>query len=525
MKSLKTGILSLLVAAPLALAGCGNDGADGGGGGASEDASTGAKTGAFTYVISSDPTSLNPINTGDRWGLTFANIVYQPLARIDGATGEQELDLAESIEASEDGLAVTVKLKPDLKFSDGEALTAADVVFTYNIKAVKDNGNADLLWVRDKPITATAVDDLTVRFDLPYYSAAALSNIATETFILPEHIYGAETDFSGSELAEYIGSGPYTLTEYKRGEYLEFAANPLYSGGQPSIEKLVLRIVSNADTVKAALQTGEVDASYVVPAQLADLEGSPVGIYPYPEGRVAYLGVVTPKVDLKLRQALFFSLDRTQIAKAAWLEEKNYQYAYSILPPSNPYATTDLEKYDIDVDKAKALVAESGVADPTLKLGYDGSDPQQQAEAAVIQSEAQAAGITVELVSLDGGTVFDEIEKGVDSAVDLFLGGYIMGIDPDAYSLLFRTDASANYFSYSNPAVDKLFDDGVAAADQSARKAVYAELQAKIADDAVFFAIADNLKIIAINDRIGGIDQAKLVSIYTFEKFGSLTEK
>jgi peptide/nickel transport system substrate-binding protein len=482
-------------------------------------------TGTFTYAISSDPTSLNPINTGDRWGLTFANIVFEPLARIDATTGATELVLAESVTPADDGLSITVTLKDGLVWSDGETITADDVVFTYTAKAVKENGNADLLWIQDQPITATAVDAKTVRFDLPAYSAAAVSNVATETFIIPEHVYGDITDFSGSELETYLGSGPYVLDEYKRGEYLSFTANPLYAGGTPNIENLVLRIVADPDTVKAALQTGEIDGSHIVPSQVADLAGSPVSSIPYPEGRVAYLGVVVPRVeDAALRQALFFALDREEISKAAWLDPANYELAYTILPPGNPYATTDVEKYEQDADKATALLAEAGLASPTLRLGYAGSDLQQQAEAAVIQAQAAQVGIAVELVSLDGGAVYEEIEKGKDSSIDLWLGGYIMGIDPDAYSLLFRSGASANYFTYSNPAVDQLFDDGVAAPSDAGRQAVYTKLQQTVADDAVFYAIADNLKILAISDRIGGIDQAKLASIYTFENWGELTQ-
>ncbi|MDR1808071.1 MAG: ABC transporter substrate-binding protein [Propionibacteriaceae bacterium] len=487
-------------------------------------AETGGAT--FTYAISGDPSSLNPINTGDRWGLTVTNLVYSPLARVE-TDGTMVNELAESITPSDDGLSVVVKLKPGILWSDGEPLTADDVVFTYTNKAVKANGNADLLWIGDAPITATAVDDLTVRFDLPSPSAAALSNIAVETYIIPQHIYGSVTDFSGAELDPLaVGTGPYKLVEYQRGEYLKFEANENYYGDPPGIPNIVLRIVSNADTAKAALQTGEVDAYFVTPNQIADLAAAPVDVYPYAEGRVAYLGVVEPKVpDVRVRQALFFSLNRTDIDLAAFLDPQYFQEAYSILPPSNPYATTDLEKYDQDVDKAKALLAEAGAEGVKLVLGYAGNDTLQQAEAALIQSQAAAAGITIELSGVDGTALYDEIEKGADSQFDLFLGGYIMGLDPDAYSLLFKTGASANYFSYSNPATDTLFEQGAIELDNAQRKAIYADLQAQIADDAVFYALADNLKILGINQRIGGVDQARLIPIYTFENFAKLTIK
>ena len=526
MKTIKTKIAAVLTLG-LLLTGCSTGG---------DDATTtppettaaqttaSTKTGTFTYAISGDPTSTNAINTGDRWGLTFANILYEQLARVDATTGKVEPVLADSIETSDDGLTITVKLKSGIKWSDGEPLTARDVAFTYNTKAVKDNGSADALWIDDKQIDITALDDLTVQFKLPSYSAAAISGIVTETFIIPEHVYPAGTDFSGNELPSYIGSNGYKLDEYKRGEYIKFVVNENYHGTKPAIDNLVLRIVSNADTVKAALQTGEVDASYVVPAQIPDLASSPVTAYPYPEGRVAYVGVVVPKVPNKeLRQALFYALDRAQIAKAAWLDPANYELAYTILPPTNTWATTDVEQYTQNLDKAKELVAQSGIANPTLTLGYSGGDLQAQAEVAVIQAQAAAVGITIQLTPNDN--YYDEIEKGANSSIDLFIGGYIMGIDPDAYGALFRSDGSWNYFSYGNPDVDAAFVAGAAAHTDADRHVAYDKVQSLIADDAVFYAIADNLKIIAINDRIGGIEQAKLVSIYTFEDFGKLTEK
>jgi peptide/nickel transport system substrate-binding protein len=511
--------LAAVIAAALALTACAP-------GTATTDSSGGAATGEFTYAIAGDPASLNPINVGDRWGLTVTNLVYSPLARVEG-DGTVVNELAESIEPAADGLSVTVTLKDGLLWSDGEPLTAADVVFTYTQKAVRENGNADLLYVGDQPITAAATDDKTVVFTLPSVSAAALSNIATETYIIPEHVYGDVTDFSVAELDPIaVGSGPYTLTEYQRGQYLTFEANENYYGEAPKIPTVTLRIVANADTVKTSLQTGETDASFITPDQIAEIEGAGVQVYPYAEGRVAYLGLNAAKLtDPKVRQAIFFALNRDDINTAAFLSDEYYENAYSILPPSNPFATDDLETYEQDAAKSADLLAEAGATGLSITLAYAGNDPAQTTQATLMQQQLEAAGITVELAGIDAAAVTTEVEKGADSPYDAFLGGYIMGQDPDAYSLLFRTGASANYFSYSNPATDALFDAGVVELDPDARTAVYADLQAQIAEDAVFYPLADNLKILAVNPRIGGVEDATPVPIYTLENFGLLTEK
>lgn len=480
-------------------------------------------TGQFTYVIASDPTSLNPINVGDRWGLTVTNLVYSPLARVEG-DGTVVNELAESIEPAADGLSVTVTLKDDLLWSDGEPLTADDVVFTYENKAVRENGNADLLWIGDEPITAEATDEQTVVFHLPSVSAAALSNIATETYIIPEHVYGEVTDFSVAELDPIaVGSGPYTLTEYERGQYLRFEPNEHYYGEAPNIADLRLQIVANADTVKTALQTGEADASFATADQIDELEAAGLDIYPYAEGRVAYLGLNAAKLtDQKVRQAIFFALNRDDLNDGAFLSAEYYENAYTILPPSNKFATEDVEKYEQDAAASAELLAG---ADVSFTLAYASSDPAQSTQATLIQQQLEAAGITVQLAGVEPAAVYTEIEKGADSKYDAFLGGYIMGQDPDAYSLLFRSGASANYFSYSNPATDALFDAGAVELDEAARTAIYADLQAQIQEDAVIFPLADNLKLLAVNARIGGVEEAGLVPIYTLENFGLLTEK
>jgi peptide/nickel transport system substrate-binding protein len=511
--------VALALAATIGLAACAQ-------GGPAPESSGAEATGQFTYVIASDPTSLNPINVADRWGLTVTNLVYSPLARVEG-DGTVVNELAESIEPAEDGLSVTVTLKEGLTWSDGEPLTADDVVFTYTNKAVRENGNADLLYVGDQPITASASDERTVVFTLPSVSAAALSNIATETYIIPEHVYGEVTDFSVPELDPLaVGSGPYELTEYERGQYLTFEANENYYGEAPNIPQVTLRIVSNADTVKTALQTGEADASFATPDQVSELEGAGLNVYPYAEGRVAYFGLNAAKLtDPKVRQALFFALDREEINTGAFLSEDYYESASTILPPSNAFATEDVETYEQDLDASAALLEEAGVADLSITLAYAGADPAQTTQATLIQQQLQEAGVTVELAGIEPAAVFEEIQKGAESQYDAFLGGYIMGQDPDAYSLLYRTGASANYFSYSNPATDALFDQGAVELDPDARKAVYADLQAQIAEDAVMFPLADNLKILAVNPRIGGVEEARLVPIYTLENFGLLTEQ
>ena len=524
MKKKFLGLSSITVLGLLVVTACGNKDNK-------ETTSTTNEKDSFTYAINGDPTSLNPINVSDRWGLTATNMVYSPLARIE-EDGTLKYELADSMETTDGGKSVTVHLKENVKWSDGEAFNADDVVFTYSNKVLKENGNADALWVGDEPIETEKVDDYTVKFNFPVVSAAAANNIATETYIMPEHLYEGqeEIDFSGTELKDgnAVGTGPYSLKEYKRGEYLQFEANENYYGGKPSVKNVTLRIITNADTTKVALQKGEVDASMVLPSDIEDLEKNDLATYAYSENRVGYMGLNLNSEKLsnqQVRQAIFFALNKDDMNKAAYLSEDFYNTPNTILPPNNPFATTKVETYAQDVEKSKQLLADADVTDLTINLAYGSDNPEQTLQATLIQQQLQAVGITVELAGGDAAAIFTELRNPDSTKYDMFLGGYIMGNDPDLYSALYKSGAGANYFNYASEKADALFEQGAVELDETKRKEIYAELQATINDDAVVYPIVDNKKIIAARPAIQGIEEARLVPIYSFEDLSKISIK
>lgn len=474
----------------------------------------------FTYAISGDPSSTNPINTSDRWGLTLTNFIFSPLLRVE-ADGSYVNELAESYEIAEDGLSITVQLRKDVKWSDGEPFTAKDVIFTYEQQAKKENGDADGLWINDKPVTFEKLDDYTVKFVLPEVSAPALDNIVTETYILPEHVYKNETDFSGKQLTTHpVGTGPYKLVEYKHGEYISLEANEHYYKGEASIDKVVLRIIASADTTKVALQTGEVDAAFVLPSDIQDLDSKAIDTYAYTENRVGYLGLNTSTEELKdtkVRQALLYALNKDEMNQAAYLDKKYYDTPYSFLPVANPYVTEDVEHYEQNLETAKKLLAEAGVSDLRVNLGYNSSDAAQTLQATLIQQQLAAIGVTVELAGGDSTALFTELKKEGSTAYDLFLGGYIMGNDPDQYARLFKTGGASNYFKLQSASIDGLFAQGVVELDQKKRDTIYDDLQKELANQAAIYPIVDNKKVLAVNKRVKNVEEAGLVPIYTFE--------
>ena len=526
-KDMKKRVVSMLLCGILAmsmLAGCG--------GGDSEEAQKskeaaqgGTSQGGsdtFTYVLDADTgNTLNPLTADDRYGLSVCNVLYSPLYRMN-TDGSIDYILAESIEPSEDGLTYTVKLKNGLKWSDGEALTADDVVFTYN--AQMENGTA--LQVNGQNITVTKVDDQTIEFGLPAISANFTEVLAAEHFILPEHIFADKGSFDINLLQDdVVGNGPYTLKEYQGGQHFQFEANPNYALGEPSVKNVVYQIIEQSDTASLSMQNGDVNAWVGLPDAIGPFEGNDsYNITNYSEGRVAYVLLNQASADMQdkdYRTGILKALNREEIMTAGYTSEEFYKIGYSFLPQDNQYYTDDLEKYDQNIDEAKELTAGGPT---TLQLTYMSSNAADGKMALAIQSELKEIGITVEINALEPAAFSKEQYNKEESEYDILIGGYVMGVDPYAYASLFVTGTD-NLMKFNNPEVDELFARGNATLDEEERQAIYTEVQQKVADDAIFYSLGTNLRTLVTSANVGGLDEVKLVPIYTFGDLSKLTLK
>ncbi|MGO3116663.1 ABC transporter substrate-binding protein [Enterococcus pseudoavium] len=494
---------------------------------ASSEIQSSKKVDTFSFVIDSDPLSLNPISANDRWGMTNTNLIFSPLARVMG-DGSVTNELAEKISPSEDGLSVEVTLKPDLVWSDGQPLTADDVVFTYEKKIAKENGASDMLWIGDEPVKVEKIDERKVKFILPKVDAAMLNQVATDTYIIPKHIYQDVKDLSKAQLeVDPVGSGPYKFVEYKKGEYLKYAANDNYYGGKPKEKNIILQIISNPDTAKVALQKGEVDAGLIQPADVKSMKKNDLTVYSYSENRVGYLGINcnSEKLkDKKVRQAMFYALDKKEMNKAAYLDKKYYSNAYSILPPNNPFYDKDVAKYKQDTRKAKKLLKEADAEGTKVKLGYMTGDKIQKLQVNLIKESLEKVGFKVELSAVETAALIAEMQKPATKKYDMYISGYIWGNDPDGYKSQFKSDGDFNIMHYKNEQVDELFAKGSAELDESKREDIYDQLQETIADDAVFYPIVDNKKIVVVNEQVNELDEDNFAPVYIMADWSKISK-
>ncbi len=527
MKRKNVNILAaMLLSALLVLAGCSSNTKDNANSKDKNEATN--KPDTFIYGIDGDPgNAVNVITTGDRYGLMEIKALYSPLYMYNGKDNV-EYFLAESMTPSDDFLSYTAKLRKDVKWHDGQPFTADDVVFTYNEMLKEENGGwaQSQLIFNNQPVKVEKVDDYTVKFTLPEVSMGAFEALGN-IFIMPKHIYEGETNIANSpKNATPVGTGPYKFKEYKAGESVTFEKNDDYFLGAPKISKVVYRIIMDANTATLALQKGEINAFAIQPSESSKFKDSKtVSLKPYDEGRVGYLAfnLSSKAVQSKeVRQAIAYGMNRDEINTASYVSSDYAQPAFSILPRKATYYTEKLEKHNFDTKKSKELLASAGVSNLKLKLAFIANNPIQQKQAAVIQQNLKASGINVELVGMDG-TALTQKMQSVHTDFDMYLGGYIMGIDPDTFNSLFVTDGNANYMHYSNPKVDELFNQGRVEKDDAKRKAIYEEIQKLIIEDAAFYPLVENKRILAIDSRIKGIDEAGLVPVYTFEDMSKLS--
>ncbi len=478
------------------------------------------------YGIEGDPgNDINTITTSGRFDLMTERLLYSNLYNYYGPD-DITYNLATAIDVSDDKMTYTAKLREGVKWSDGQPFTADDVVFTYSKIIEFDYANGHDAFVYDgKPVEVTKLDDLTVQFKLPVMAAGFLESLSAEHYIMPKHIYEGDATLDNNPKNQTpVGTGPFTLAEYKAGQYVKFKANPNYYGGTPKIGTVIFQIVSDMSSAQMALKKGEINMLVIPNAAAADYEGTNVTINAYPEDRVGYLSfnMGSPRVaDVNLRKAAFFSLSRDDMNVGAYLSKDFYTDATSFLPYKAAFYTTEgVESYAQNVDTAKEYMAKVASAE-TLRLAYTANNVQQETQAMVIQQNLKTIGVNCELMAMDSTALYDKLEKGTDE-FEMFLGGYIMGVDPNNYASLFVTGSASNYSHMSDPELDELFRQGSVETDDTKRAEIYKKAQQKLADDAIFYPIVTNSRLLAVTNDVDGVADARLVPIYTFEDMSKL---
>ncbi|CAM3966937.1 ABC transporter substrate-binding protein [Lederbergia lenta] len=386
-------------------------------------------------------------------------------------------DLAVSYEVDkEDRKIWTVKLRDDIKFSDGEPLTAEDVVFTF--ETATKNGSVVDLNVMEK---VEALDKLTVKFTLKEPQSTFINTLAA-TGIVPKHAYGA--DYAENP----IGSGPYQFVQWDKGQQLIVKANPNYYGKKPYFKQVTFLFLSE-DASFAAAQAGEVDIAYI-PAAFSNREVP--GMRLEAVETVDNRGIVFPFVksgnftedglpignditaDPAIRHAINIAIDRQALVDGV-LEGYGTPAYTSVdgLPWWNPDTVIE----DADLDGARKLLEKAGWKDTDgdgildkdsmkaeFTLYYLANDEIRQSLAISVADMMKPLGINIKIE----GASWDVIGNNMySSAVLMGWGSH----DPhEMFNIYGSENAGIDYYNtgfYENKKVDEYFQNAIGAASET----------------------------------------------------------
>ncbi|WP_088830240.1 ABC transporter substrate-binding protein [Paenibacillus tyrfis] len=434
-----------------------------------EESSVAAAKDELILAVGSEPEAGFDPTTG--WG-RYGSPLFQSTLLKRNAEMKIVNDLATDYEVSGDGTVWTVKLRNDAKFSDGKPVTAADVQYTF--EAASKNGSIiDLTNMK----SVEAADAATVKFTLKEPQSTFLTQLV-QTGIVPKHAHGQ--DYAQKP----VGSGPYKLVQWDRGQQVIVEANPDYYGPKPFFKKLTFLFL-NEDAAYAAAKAGKVDAAYIPAAfskqPVAGMRVEAVHtvdnrgiVFPYPRsGSITKDGNPIGNdvtADIAIRKAVNTAIDRKALVQGVL--EGHGTPAYTIndrLPWWNPQTVTP----DADAEGAKKLLAEAGWKDTdgdgilekgALKaqfpLIYPSGDVTRQSLALAVADMLKPVGIQV---NVDGKS-WDDIKKLMHSSAVMMGWG---SNDPlemyNVYSSKYRGVEYYNNGYYSNPTVDAWMDKALRA--------------------------------------------------------------
>ena len=450
------------------------------------------------------PTGLDPhlITAFPSFMVVNGNI-YEGLTSIDKDL-KVVPGLAESWTVSPDGKTYTFKLRPGVKFHDGSALEAEDIVST--IKRVQSKDIASPLASRLSAIeSANAVDPQTVELKLKEPSAPLLASLATIA-VVPSSV---ETNKDALQ-KQPVGTGPFKFQAWQPNGFILLAKNEAYwQQGLPKLSGLKFNIVPESATRQVGLTNGQYALlPHIDAATALQLKGKP-GVRLGETLDLAYtligMNVSKPPFDNpKVREAVNYAVNRQEIVDAALF---GAGVPGGPLSPALKSWALDVKEYPCytpDPAKAQALLKESGVALPisvTMNVL-----PRQDIKdvAQVVQEQLNKVGFKVELKNQEQGQF---IQDWRNSNFDMFASINAGQPDPDEYFYrTFRTGGSTNVFKYSDAEIDGLLDQARSQQDQAARKAAYDKVQQKLACSGPAAHLTYGTLFSAMNSKLQGYD-------------------
>ncbi|MBQ3437077.1 MAG: ABC transporter substrate-binding protein [Fusobacterium sp.] len=469
-----------------------------------------------TVVIAqgAKPKSLDPHMYNEIPGLAVSRQFYNTLFNRE-KDGTITPELAESYEYKSD-TELDVVLKKGVKFHDGTELTADDVV--YSFERMQEKPGASIMIAEIDRVEK--IDDYSVKIFLKSSSAPLLFNLAHPITSIVSKKY-SDTKTNDMSIAP-MGTGAYKLVSYGDGEKIEMESFKDYFAGKPKIDKIIFRSIPEDTSRLAALETGEIDIAYGMPAITAQTieANADLELISEPTTATEYITLNTEKAPFNnkdFRRALNYAIDKQSIVDSIYLGKA--RVAKSIVNPNVFGYYADIEGFELNLEKAKELIEKSGVQNTSFSL-YVNDNPVRLQAAQIIQANLREVGIEMKIETLEWGTYLSKTGEGDFQA---YLGGWISGTsDSDIvlYPLLNSKSIgfAGNRARYSNPDFDREVEAARVELSPEARKEHYKNAQIIAQEDSPLVVLFNKNENIGINKRVKGFNYDST----TMHKLGEL---
>jgi peptide/nickel transport system substrate-binding protein len=449
-----------------------------------------------TYADLVDATIWAPLVYGDNKGVLQAGLLTEVPSLSNGGI-------------SSDGKTYTLKLRPNLKWSDGQALTAADVVFTLQLWHNPDYGAKTNTTGLDHIdyTTLTAVDDTTVKFSTTDVFAPMLTTQLEDPLLapMPKHVFGTMTPAdilkSNENFQPSVVSGPFTIKERVKADHITVVRNPnYYQAGLPYLDSIVFKIIPDASTVLTALQGGEIDTSYFLDITKLDsykaLKNYTVVNVPGSYEELVFNLHNPILADLQVRKAITMAIDIDSIIKVAvkgqaerTCDEAIGTFAHNASATCYPFDPAAAKKL---LDDDGWTVGSDGIRVKngqklSLRWGTTQNNGRRQQGQTIGQSNLKDIGIDITIQNYPADTWFGSTLPSGDFDIGEYASGGSLDPDnPTAWLCNQQPNINPNGFNvgyYCNPAVDKAIADEEGTPDQAARLKAFQTFQQIILTD------------------------------------------
>ena len=451
------------------------------------------------FLIDSSPANLDPRVGTDGQSEHIDELIFDGLVARDPSFHFTPA-LAQRWEQP-DPLTYVFHLRTGVRFHDGRALSARDVVWTINSMRTGAVISAKTTTYASVD-TIEAPDDRTVVFHLNHADNFLLTNLSTGAIgIVPQ---GSGRDF----WQHPVGTGPFRFVSQQIDQDVVLERNPLSWSATPNIERVRFAVVPDAITESLELEKGSADLainSLPILAQRPNLQ-----VDDSAGTQIQYLAfnLRDPLLkDVRVRQAIACAIDRGLIIQTLMLGHA--QPALSLLPPTHWAWTGDVDRYDYDPARAARLLDESGHPPAANGIRFHLTMKTSTIEetrllSAVMQQELAKVGIALDLRSYEYATFYSDITRGAFQMYSLhWIGG---NEQPDIFTHVFSTarfsPKGANRAHYSNPKLDALLDDAAESPDTSRRRTDYVEAQKILASDLPAFNLWYRDTVVVHNKRL-----------------------